>query len=104
MNTSEGHRERLRQRFRHAPDLFSERECLELLLTYAIPRHDVAPLANDLLARFGSLPDIFSASISTLMNIEGIGESTAVFLQLIHYLMITSKFPGRNVPKTNFTS
>lgn len=85
----EGHRERLRQRFQHAPETLLDIERLELLLTYAIPRRDVAPLAKDLLDHFGSLPEIFAAPVSTLMNVEGIGESTAVFLQLIHHLMIS---------------
>ena len=46
-----GHRERLRERFRNSgPDALQDYELLELLLFMAIPRRDVKPLANDLLA------------------------------------------------------
>jgi len=41
-----GHRDRLRHRFQQAPASLSEKELLELLLTYAIPRRDTAPLAK----------------------------------------------------------
>jgi len=85
-HTSDGHRQRLRQRFQHDPESLSDMEQLELLLTYAIPRRDVAPLARELLARFGSLSDIFDAPGSTLMEVEGVGESAAMFIQLIHHL------------------
>ena len=43
-----GHRARLRQRLLEAPADLSEAEILELLLSYAIPRRDVAPLADSL--------------------------------------------------------
>lgn len=55
MNVPEGHRERLRQKFKENSQSLSEAERLELFLTYAIPRKDVAPLAHDLMAHFGSL-------------------------------------------------
>ena len=44
-----GHRDRLRQRFQSAPASLSEKELLELLLTYAIPRRDTFPLAEELI-------------------------------------------------------
>ena len=84
---SQGHRERLRQRFQSDPEALSDVEQLEMLLTYAIPRRDVAPLAGDLLVRFGSLQEVFAAPVSALMEVEGIGESTVLFIQLIHHLM-----------------
>jgi len=43
----QGHRQRLRERFlRHGFDGFHDYEVLELLLTYAIPRVDVKPIAK----------------------------------------------------------
>ncbi len=47
-----GHRERLRQKFQSAPAFLSDKELLELLLTYAIPRKDTTPLAEELINRF----------------------------------------------------
>lgn len=85
-HSPEGHRDRLRRRFQQEPDSLSDAEKLELLLTYAIPRRDVAPLANKLLSHFGSLAAIFAAPISDLTQVEGVGESTAIFLQLVHHL------------------
>ena len=82
--SSSGHRERLRKRFL-APesDGLPDVELLELLLTFAIPRRGVAPLAHELLGRFGDLPSVFSASQRELLAIPGIGESTAVLIGLV---------------------
>jgi hypothetical protein len=89
-NSPEGHRERLRQRFRQDPAALSDAERIELVLTYAIPRRDVAPLAIELLARFGSLQEVLAAPFTALTQVEGVGESTALFIQLIHHLIVTS--------------
>lgn len=99
MNEHEGHRTRLREQFHSDPNSLSEAELLELFLTFAIPRRDVAPLAQDLLASFGSLPEIFVAPVSELMKVEGIGESTALLLQLIHHLMISQNSQAEMSPK-----
>lgn len=94
MNTPEGHRERLRQRFLQNPASISETERLELLLTYAIPRRDVSPIAVNLISRFGSLERVLSASAQELVQIEGIGEAVVTFLHLIRYLVIDMKNSG----------
>jgi hypothetical protein len=85
-----GHRQRLRQRFlasgSGASDgdiRFSQLELLELLLSYAIPRQDVAPLARSLIAQFGSLSQVLAASYDDLTAIPGIGEHTAVLIGLV---------------------
>lgn len=79
-----GHRERLRRDFiNNGAESMKDRELLELLLTYAIPRADVAPRARDLLATFGSLEKVFRAVPEQLMSVEGIGEAAAVFLSTV---------------------
>jgi len=88
MNMSGGHRERLRKKFQKNPHLLSEVERLELLLTYAIPRIDVAPLARELIARFGSLQAVISALPEQLIEIAGVGESTATFIQLVNSILV----------------
>lgn len=97
----QGHRQRLRQRFaRHGFDGFHDYEVLELLLTYAIPRIDVKPIAKRLLKVFGTLAGVFDAPISELREIEGIGEKGAVFLSLIRQVEIrylASDLPGKSV-------
>ena len=83
-----GHRERLRQRLRTAGlGAFSEHEVLELLLTYAIPRQDVNPLAHELLAAFGSLSAVLNADESELLRVKGMGGNAALLLTMMPQLM-----------------
>lgn len=84
MEDHAGHRLRLRQRFTAAGlNAFAPHEMLELLLTYAIPRRDVKPLARQLLQRFGSLHAVLQADLADLQAVDGIGENAAVLLALI---------------------
>lgn len=83
-----GHRERLRDRLRTAGlNAFSEHEVLELLLTYAIPRQDVNPLAHALIATFGSLNAVLDADESELMRVKGMGRNAALLLTMMPQLM-----------------
>lgn len=79
----DGHRFRLRQRFATDRSTFTETDLLELLLTYAIPRQDVAPIAQYLIQQFGSLTKVIAAEPAALQEIAGIGEHTATLLQLL---------------------
>lgn len=79
-----GHRERLKKKVAEfGSDSLPDYELLELLLTYAIPRKDVKPLAKDLLFSFGSLNAVLTASIEELKRVRGIKENTAVFISSI---------------------
>jgi DNA repair protein RadC len=85
--TNRGHRQRLKEKFRTTGvDAFHEHEVLELLLTYAIPRRDVKPLAKALLKRFGSLREILDAEMDELEQVRGIGGHAAVLLKLVKEL------------------
>ncbi len=76
-----GHRERLRQRFlKGGPDALPDYELLELLLTFAIPRSDVKPLAKDLIAKFGSFAEVIAAEPERLMEVKGVKQNTAIAL------------------------
>jgi len=96
-----GHRQRLRQRFAaNGFDGFHDYEVLELLLTYAIPRVDVKPIAKRLLHVFGTLAGVFDAPVTELTAVEGIGEKGAVFLSLIRQVemrYLASDVQGRSV-------
>ncbi len=84
MLTSQGHRRRLRDRFNgNGLGAFADHEVLELLLTYAIPRKDVKPIARALLQRFGSLANTLDAGPADLMAVEGIGETAATLFHLM---------------------
>lgn len=79
-----GHRERLKKRYLEGGyKAFQEYELLELLLTYAIPRKDVKPLAKELLKKYTTLEKIFASNINELSQVDGIGESTGIFLILL---------------------
>ena len=98
-NTPEsGHRARLRQRFLENPDGLSESELIELLLTFAVPRRDVAPQAQALLTSFGTIDRLLQASPEELKRVAGVGESTAVLVQLAARLCGTG--PNRVQPDT----
>lgn len=82
-----GHRERIRQRFmEQGLNGFAEHEVLELLLTFAIARKDVNPLAHELIDHFGSLSAVLEADTRELMKVKGVGENTAALLTLIPQL------------------
>jgi len=79
-----GHRERLRQKYLKAGhDGMLDYEKIELLLTFALPRCDVKPLAKELLKVFGSIPGILDASPDDLQKIPGVGPNICILLQMI---------------------
>ena len=85
MSLHKEHRSRLRRRFlENGLDSFEDHEALEMLLYYCIARKDTNDLAHMLLAEFGSLPKVLSASPEQLRNIEGVGEYTATYLAFIN--------------------
>jgi DNA repair protein RadC len=80
-----GHRERLRGRFRQAgAEALSDYELLELVLFRAIPQRDVKPLAKDLIATFGSFPEVIAAPAARLAEIKGIGDAVITELRIVH--------------------
>lgn len=84
MHTNQGHRQRLKDRFRkEGLDSFEEVHVLELLLFYAIPQKDTKPLARQLLDRFGTLVSVLSATPEELETVVGVGENIATFLSLV---------------------
>lgn len=84
MSYLDGHRQRLRDRFNTSGlGAFEDHEALELLLTYAVPRRDVKPIAHALLEQFGSLSNVFDSPTATLMKVEGVGETGATLLHLV---------------------
>lgn len=96
---SKGHRQRLRDRF--ASDEESSRSdeaLLELLLTFAIPRQDTRPLAQELLTVFGSLPQVLSASPDDLNKIKGLGQSLVTLLKVVDSIRSRTKSPEQTVP------
>lgn len=84
MTMHEGHRGRMRERFRkEGLDGFAPHEVIELLLFYGRARGDVNPLAHTLLDTFGSLKGVLEAGPEQLMTVKGVGEETATLLSLM---------------------
>ncbi|MBQ7208575.1 MAG: DNA repair protein RadC [Lentisphaeria bacterium] len=85
---SSGHRQRLRNRFSsRGIDSLQEYELIELLLTYAIPRRDVKPLAKLLTERFGDASGVVNASAQELLSVPGMGPGAVTFLVFIRSLL-----------------
>jgi DNA repair protein RadC len=81
---NDGHRKRLKEKFkRGALDGFHDYEALELLLTYAIPRMDVKPLAKSLIRRFKSLGGVLDAPHDELIEVPGVGAHSAALMRLV---------------------
>lgn len=83
MSIHDGHRQRLKNRFRQEGlDGFDEVNVLELLLFYAIPQKDTNPIAHRLLDRFGSLAQVLEATPEELEKVPGIGDNAATLVTL----------------------
>lgn len=84
MTMHEGHRGRMRERFRaEGLDGFAPHEALELLLFYGRARGNVNPLAHELIDTFGSLKGVLEARPEQLMRVKGVGEETATLISMI---------------------
>lgn len=83
-----GHRDRLKEKLQD--NKLTSYEKLELLLTYAIPRRDVRPLARSLIQHFRGVYYVFTAPMSELMIVPGVGRATALLIKLVHELMLVS--------------
>ena len=81
-NDSSGHRARLRKRlFEAGPKALSDHELVEYLLALSIPRVDTKPLAKRLIAQFGGVGPLLSASPESLAR-EGVSEAAVGALKI----------------------
>lgn len=104
-----GHRKRLRKKFAAGGAAgMHNYELIELLLTYAIPRKDVKPVAKELLARFKNIAGIFDADLKELCEIHGLSADSALLVSLMRELCseyLAEKMSGKDVvssPKSVF--
>ena len=83
----EEHRKRIRERFlKDGIENMADHEVLEILLFYSIPRRDTNSLAHSLIERFGSLNKVLEAKPEELMQVNGIGETSAGLITLVFQL------------------
>jgi DNA repair protein RadC len=86
---NDGHRARLKARFVGTQGAgVADYELLELALTFAIPRRDVKPLAKELLAKFGGLNGVLTATPEQLGAVKGLGPATVIFMQVTQQLAL----------------
>ena len=85
MTVHDGHRERLRKKFRQGT--LEDHELLELLLFFSIPRRNTNEIAHALLKRFGSLSAVLRADESALQSVEGIGATSALQIRTVAEMM-----------------
>lgn len=79
-----GHRARLRKRLiEQGPGALADYELLEMLLFAGNPRGDTKPLAKTLMARFGSLARVLSATPGELAKVKGLGETGVAALTVV---------------------
>jgi len=82
------HRKRLRERcIKEGLDSFEQHQILELLMFFTIPRKDTNETAHLLLDKFGTLSNVLDAPFKELIKVEGVGENTAFFLNMLPQVM-----------------
>jgi len=80
----EGHRNRVRERFRKGGlSALADYEIVELLLTMGQPRRDCKPAAKEAIKRFKTLRGVLEASPEDLQEVEGIGPNNSIAIRLI---------------------
>lgn len=85
LNVHDGHRERMRLRFRETESFegFSEHEIIEMLLFYTHPRRNTNEIAHELIDKFGSIAGIIEAEYEELMKVKYITENAATLFKMI---------------------
>jgi len=95
-----GHRARLRKRlFAAGPKALSDHELIEYLLALSIPRVDTKPLAKRLIAQFGGVGPLLSASAETLAR-EGVSEAAVGALKIAEVTalrLLETRIEGRPI-------
>lgn len=81
----QNHRKRLRERFSRAGvSGLQDYELIELILARANIRKDVKPIAKALIKAFGGFAEALAAPVERLLEIDGVGEASAIELKIVH--------------------
>ncbi len=83
-NLHEGHRQRMKQRFRNSGfDGMSDHEVLEYMLFYVFKQGNTNEIAHRLIKTFGSLAGVLEADYESLIQVSGIKENAASYIKSI---------------------
>jgi DNA repair protein RadC len=84
VDTHEGHRKRLREKFlKSGLSGFHDYEIVELLLSLGTPRKDCKPAAKGAIEKFQTLRGVLEAPIEELQQIKGVGAHSAFGIKLV---------------------
>ena len=99
---AEGHRQRMFDELKNnGPRGISDRKLLEMLLFFSIPRADTRDTAIGLIERFGSLENVFRASLDELEFSDGVGPKSAMLISIVGELFVrTAK--EKKLPKRSY--
>ena len=87
-NENNGHRSRLDEKIRtHGLDSLKVHEQLEYILFAVVPRGDTNAIAHRLLDKFGTILGVFNAEADDLIEVEGVGKRTAMFLSTMPQIL-----------------
>lgn len=99
-----GHRQRIKERYlENGIGDLTDKDLLELVLTYAIPRRDVYGAAEKLINEFGSFDGVLSASGDAIKNTVNLSDHTLILLRLIGDIIRREK-TGLNYRRDRLTS
>jgi len=105
MGLHDGHRNRMRQRLKNSGlDSFQDHEVLEWILFHTRPRGDVNDLAHHLIDEFGGLAAVLNADYEALMRVNGVGETTALFLSQLRLVYRRYEQKDQQLKKRFFKS
>lgn len=80
-----GHRRRIRERYvKKGFDSMDDKDLMELLLTYAIPRRDVYDLSRSLVHEFGTFEKVISAEPDELRSRTDLTENIITLFKLVN--------------------
>ena len=86
---SEGHRQRLRDKFlKSGLDGFHDYEIIELLLTLGTPRKDCKRAAKEAMKKFGTLSGVLEADQASLKEIKGIGDNNVFGIKIAQAISV----------------
>jgi DNA repair protein RadC len=84
VDTHEGHRRRLREKFlKSGLRGFHDYEIVELLFSLGTPRKDCKPAAKEAIEKFQTLRGVLEAPIEELQQIKGVGAHSAFGIKLV---------------------
>ncbi|MEM8827124.1 MAG: DNA repair protein RadC [Pseudomonadota bacterium] len=79
-----GHRQRMRERMlQRGEAAFLDHELLEYVLSLAVTRRDMKPLAKELIRAFGSFAGVIAATPDDLRMVDGVGDTVVATLKLV---------------------